>query len=73
MDSGLLCALLQVIHNLSMWSKDDKNMSYDKVKREANAAKKDMKLVSFALNADIQLTLDSSSISPSRSDNLPGN
>ena len=35
----------QVIHNLSMWSANDKSMSFDQVKKDAGSAKKDMKLV----------------------------
>ena len=37
---------MQVIHNMSMWSAKDKNLTYDQVKDDANKAKKDMKLVS---------------------------
>uniref|UniRef100_A0A8K9ULS4 Replication factor C subunit 1 n=1 Tax=Oncorhynchus mykiss TaxID=8022 RepID=A0A8K9ULS4_ONCMY len=37
----------QVLHNLSMWSAKDKVMTYDRVKEDANNARKDMKLGPF--------------------------
>ncbi len=37
--------ITQVIHNLSMWSANDKTLSYDQVKKDANKAKKDLKMV----------------------------
>ena len=43
----------QVIHNLSMWSANDKSMSYDQVKKDASAAKKDMKLVRLTFQKDL--------------------
>ncbi|XP_055772510.1 replication factor C subunit 1-like, partial [Salvelinus fontinalis] len=37
----------QVLHNLSMWSAKDKVMTYDRVKEDANNARKDIKLGPF--------------------------
>ncbi|KAK6324405.1 hypothetical protein J4Q44_G00037470 [Coregonus suidteri] len=37
----------QVLHNLRMWSAKDKVMTYDRVKEDANNARKDMKLGPF--------------------------
>lgn len=38
--------ILQVIHNLSMWTAADKAITYDQVKSDAKHAKKDIKMVS---------------------------
>ena len=37
----------QVIHNLSMWSAVDKNMTFDQVKKDAEKAQKDVKIGPF--------------------------
>ena len=36
----------QVIHNMSMWTAADKNMTYEQAKKDSDKAKKDMKVVS---------------------------
>ena len=36
----------QVIHNLSMFTVRDKNITYEQIKKDANSAKKDLKVVS---------------------------
>ncbi|GFS27534.1 replication factor C subunit 1 [Elysia marginata] len=37
----------QVIHNMSMWSAGDKNMTFDQIKNDAKKAQKDIKLGPF--------------------------
>lgn len=37
----------QILHHLSMWSANDKNLQVDDMKREAEKAKKDFKMVIF--------------------------
>ena len=38
-----------------MWSANDKSMSYDQVKKDASAAKKNMKLVRLTLQKDLSV------------------
>ena len=45
--SPLTMFVLQVIHNLSMWSAKDKVMTYDQCKSDAASARKDMKMGPF--------------------------
>lgn len=37
----------QVLHHLSMWSANEKNLQVNDMKREAEKAKKDLKMVCF--------------------------
>ncbi len=47
---SLTLPFLKVIHNLSMWSAKDKNLTYDQLKEDAAKAKKDLKLVRVSNN-----------------------
>lgn len=43
--AGANCDIRQILHNLSMWSSTEKVLNADQVKTDANAAKKNIKLV----------------------------
>lgn len=47
----------QILHHLSMWSANEKNLQVGDMKREAEKAKKDMKMVYFLLSFDVWLYL----------------
>lgn len=40
-----LTLFVQVLHNLSMWTAGEKNLTYDQAKKDSKNAKKDFKLV----------------------------
>lgn len=46
----------QVLHNLSMWSVKDKQLSIERAKEESEKAKKNIKLVGLFLNLKLRNT-----------------